>query len=65
MIRSISGATVAFESLQFPGHFLNSRRDGSVNLDQQPLTSINVQFIVRVNVSQLAWLQGNMWLVGF
>ena len=56
---------MAFESLQFPGHFLNCTRDGLVNLYRQPLTSINVQFTVRVNVSLLVWLQGNEWLVGF
>ena len=53
VIRSISGAVVAFESVKFPGHFLSVRRDsGVVKLEKLDGSGVNhVHFIVRVNVS--------------
>ena len=53
MIRSISGAIVAFESLKFPGHYLSVDKDSSVKLKQHSLESQDVQFTVRVSVSHL------------
>ena len=53
VIRSVSGAIVAFESLKFPGHYLSVGEDGFVKLKQHSLESQNVQFTVRVSVSHL------------
>lgn len=51
VIRGISGATVAFESVKFPSHFLSIAADGLVRLESRSLDSINVQFTLRANVS--------------
>ena len=53
VIRSVSGAIVAFESLKFPGHYLSVGKDGLVKLEQHSLESQNVRFTVRVSVSHL------------
>ena len=58
VVRSVSGAIVAFESVKFPGHYLSVGKDdlgkdGLIKLEQELLESKNVQFTVRVNVSHL------------
>ena len=52
-MRLIAGANVAFESVKFPGNYLSVGPDGLVKLVSLHLESVNVQFTIRVIVSNL------------
>ena len=51
VIHTIEGAIVAFESVRFPGHFMNIGTDGLAKLEGRDMESQDVHFIVRVKVS--------------
>ena len=50
-VRGVEERYVVFESIKFPGHYINVGKDSVAKLDAHPRGSHKVQFTIRINVS--------------